>query len=171
MMVGAFKDHTYPAAAPTSNIFKIGAAEASGNAMKWLGDQTRVDFIFPGHQVVIERHDDPSVKKYTALTGSSVATALASGLAAVILYCVQLAGTWRDAGRPDELRAYRSLKNHERMKEAFSQIGTTKESENKYIMVWNRFGRVVKKAENELQAKDMWIDKVAQLADDLMREA
>ncbi|KAI0146018.1 hypothetical protein F4776DRAFT_609046 [Hypoxylon sp. NC0597] len=169
---GAYKDRTYPAATTTTkNIFKIGAAEASGTALKWVGDQSLVDFIFPGHKVPMKRHDNPNVKNYTALTGSSVATALASGLAAVILYCVQLAGTWRDAGRPNELSAYRALKNHERMKEAFSQIGTTKESENKYIMVWNRFTRQVKKAEKESAPKDTYIDYIAALADELMREA
>ncbi|RYP17551.1 hypothetical protein DL765_004440 [Monosporascus sp. GIB2] len=167
---GAYKDRSYPAATATKNIFKIGAAEASGTALKWIGDQSLVDFIFPGHQVVMERHDNPNVKNYTALTGSSVATALASALAAVILYCVQLGGTWRYAGQPNELRAYKLLKDHERMKEAFSQIGTTKESENKYITVWNRFTRVVKKAENQSAPKDTYIDYVMTLADDLMRD-
>ncbi|KAI0382948.1 hypothetical protein F5Y04DRAFT_251481 [Hypomontagnella monticulosa] len=168
---GAYKDRTYPAATTTKNIFKIGAAEASGTALKWIGDQTLVDFIFPGHKVVMERHDNPNVKNYTALTGSSVATALASALAAVILYCVQLAGTWKEPGRPNELRDYKALKNHERMKEAFSQIGTTKESENKYIMVWNRFTRIVKAAETESAPKDVYIEYIEKLAKELMREA
>src|SRR4051794_39774893 len=89
---GAYRDRTYPAASGTKKIFKIGAAEASGAAYKWVGDQSAVDFIMPGHQVVLERHDDRNVTKFTPLTGSSVATALASGLAAVVLYCVQLGG-------------------------------------------------------------------------------
>ncbi|KAI1213091.1 uncharacterized protein F4807DRAFT_471577 [Annulohypoxylon truncatum] len=168
---GAYKDQTYPAASATKNIFKIGAAEASGTALKWLGDQSLVDFIFPGHKVVMERHDNPNVKNYTALTGSSVATALASALAAVILYCVQLADTKRYAGRPNELSAYKSLKDHERMKEAFSQIGTTKESDNKYIMVWNRFTRQVKQAEKDSAPRDRYIDYIIGLADELMRKA
>ncbi|KAJ3557440.1 hypothetical protein NPX13_g9928 [Xylaria arbuscula] len=97
---GAYKDRTYPAATSTKKIFKIGAAEASGAALKWLGDQTLVDFVFPGHQVVMEQHGDPRVKKYTPLTGSSVATALASGLAAVILYTIQLAEVSKERGGP-----------------------------------------------------------------------
>ncbi|KAI0516989.1 hypothetical protein F5B22DRAFT_605779 [Xylaria bambusicola] len=166
---GAYRDRTYPAATSTKKIFKIGAAEASGAALKWLGDQTLVDFVFPGHQVVMEPHGDPRVKKYTALTGSSVATALASGLAAVILYTVQLAEVSQERGG---LRgAYESLKNHDRMKEAFSQIGTTKESESKYITVWNRFANVVKQADSESQPKDRWIDYIGMLANDLMRKA
>lgn len=175
---GAYKDRTYPAATGTKKIFKIGAAEASGAALKWLGDQSLVDFIFPGHQVVMERHGSPKVKQYTALTGSSVATALASGLAALILYVVQAGNINRDRRKQssgfDDNRAlrlddYKALKNHDRMDEAFQQIGTTKESENKYITVWNRFQKTVKKSESQSQ-KDTWIDLVTELADDLMRE-
>ncbi|KAI0101767.1 hypothetical protein GGR51DRAFT_529279 [Nemania sp. FL0031] len=165
---GAYKDTTYPAASSTKKIFKIGAAEASGAALKWLGDQTLVDFIMPGHQVVTEQRDDPRIKNSTALTGSSVATALASGLAAVILYTVQLADVYR---RSDDLGAYRSLKNYDRMKEAFSQIGTTKESDNKYITVWNRFTSVIKPAISEQRPRDEWIDYITTLADQLMRTA
>src|SRR5580658_493987 len=73
---GAYKDRSYPAASSTKKLFKIGAAEASGTALKWLGDQRAVDFIFPGHHVVKERPGDVPVHKFTSLTGSSVATAL-----------------------------------------------------------------------------------------------
>ncbi|KAI1102252.1 hypothetical protein F4804DRAFT_343395 [Jackrogersella minutella] len=118
---GAYKDKTYPAATATKSIFKIGAAEASGAALKWIGDQSLVDFIFPGHRVPMERHDD--------------------------------------------------LKDHDRMKEAFSQIGTTKESEYKYIMVWNRFTKYVKNAERASEPKDRYIDYIVKLAGELMREA
>ncbi|KAI2464187.1 hypothetical protein F4781DRAFT_425759 [Annulohypoxylon bovei var. microspora] len=168
---GTYKDRTYPAASATKKIFKIGAADASGAALKWVGDQSLVDFMFPGDKVVIERHDNPNVKNYTPRTGSSVATALASALAAVILYCVQLANTKRYAGRSNELSAYKSLKDHERMKEAFSQIGTSKATGNKYIMVWNRFTREVKKAEQESAPKDEYMNYIMTLADELMREA
>ncbi|KAK9783757.1 putative Peptidase S8/S53 domain-containing protein [Seiridium cardinale] len=157
---GAYSDRSYPAATRgTKNIFKIGAAEASGTAMKWLGDSRLVDFIFPGHQVVKERSDDPSVKTYTALTGSSVSTALASGLAAVMLYCVQLSAMANSYGRsrPD-LSKYESLKNHERMKEAFLNIGTTEESKKKYIAVWERFERPVQNADQ--QPTDVWIGHI-----------
>ncbi|KAI0902147.1 hypothetical protein F4806DRAFT_445844 [Annulohypoxylon nitens] len=168
---GAYKDNTYPAASATKNIFKIGAAEASGAVLKWVGDQSLVDFIFPGHKVIMERHDNPNIKNYTAVTGSSVATALASGLAAVILHCVQLADTNKYARQLNALTRYKSLKSHERMKEAFSQIGTTYESEHKYIMVWNRFTQQAKAAQDKSAAKDDYIDYIVALADELMRRA
>lgn len=177
---GAQRDRTYPAAtASTKNIFKIGAAEPAGTATKWLGE-TLVDFIFPGHEVVRERQDDPGVTKYTPKTGSSVATALASGLAALVLYCVQLAAVARQkkgasGGRTTatttttgsafgNLAGYQALKNHERMKEAFLQIGTTKD---KYIRVWERFEKPVKDAEGK--PKDEWMDCVEALAETFTR--
>ncbi|KAK8115693.1 hypothetical protein PG984_012195 [Apiospora sp. TS-2023a] len=125
---GAQRDRTYPAAtAYAKNIFKIGAAEPAGTATKWLGE-TLVDFIIPRHEVVRERQDDPGIIKYTPETGSWVATALASGLATLVLYCVQLAAMskkGRGGGRTtttqslSNLAGYHALKSHERMKEAF----------------------------------------------------
>lgn len=164
---GAFKDRSYPAAS-SKKIFKIGAAEASGTAMKWLGDQRAVDFIFPGHNVVKERPGEVPADRYTTLTGSSVATALAAGLAAVILYCVQVGAI------PPQARAlgvtqdvFRDLKKHDFMRTAFLDIGTTEESEKKYIAVWERFKEVVQMADQE--PKDKWIDIVTRLAALLMR--
>jgi hypothetical protein len=160
---GAYKDRSYPAASSTKKLFKIGAAEASGTALKWLGDQRAVDFIFPGHHVVKERPGDVPVDKYTSLTGSSVATALAAGLAAVILYCVQVgAQPARARHRGVTMDDFRALKKHSRMRDAFLEIGTTDESEKKYIAVWERFEEAVKKAESE--PRDKWIDIVTDLA-------
>jgi Subtilase family len=160
---GAYKDRSYPAASSTKKLFKIGAAEASGTALKWLGEQRAVDFIFPGHQVVKERPGDVPVDKYTSLTGSSVATALATGLAAVILYCVQVgAQPVRARHRGVTMDDFRALKKHSRMRDAFLEIGTTDESEKKYIAVWERFKEAVKKAESE--PRDKWIDIVTDLA-------
>ncbi|KAI0965231.1 hypothetical protein F4678DRAFT_340691 [Xylaria arbuscula] len=163
---GALRDTTYPAACSTKEIFKIGAAEASGAALKSLGDQSFIDFTLPGHQVFIG-DDDAKVNNCPRLTGSSVATALASGLAAVILYTVQLAEVHR---RSNDLQAFRSLKNYGRMHEAFTQIGTSRESKFKYITVWNRFERVIKPAVNQVKPRDEWIDFVCELADELMRK-
>ncbi|KAG8169744.1 hypothetical protein KVR01_000489 [Diaporthe batatas] len=172
---GAASAVTYPAASHTTKLFKIGAAEAAGGTYKWVGGLSHVDFIFPGYQVVTERHDDPRVKNYTALTGSSVATALASALAAMILYTIQIGDVWRDhknrqgAGPPNGhlLNRYKSLKDHDKMREAFLQIGTTKESGHKYIKVWERFERKVKKAESDGAARDEYVDYIMDLADQL----
>jgi len=163
---GAYMDRSYPAASSTKKLFKIGAAEASGTAIKWLGDQRAVDFIFPGHNVAVkEQQGNGRTEKSTTLTGSSVATALASGLAAVILYMVQ-AGALTPTGRARQkgvtMDDFRALKKHNRMREAFLQIGTTEESEKKYIAVWDMFKEAVIKSEGE--PRDMWIDIVTDMA-------
>ena len=145
-------------ASATKRLFKIGAAEASGTAFRWLGDQRAVDFIFPGHNVGTERFSDGPEDKSVKLTGSSPATALASGLAAVILYCVQVAAK---SGRAKgiTMEDFRALKQHDRMRDAFLALGTTDESEKKYIAVWDRFRPVTKKAESE--PRDRWVDVLA----------
>lgn len=82
---GIARDQSFPAAcAGTKLIFKIGAAESSGAVWKWVGDPTDVDFIFPGHRVVKDRPNYTLATKCDILTGSSVATAIASGLAAFL---------------------------------------------------------------------------------------
>lgn len=165
---GPVKDNSYPAATTrTKNIFKIGAAEASGEAMTWLGDPDLVDFIFPGHQVIKERTDDPSVRKFTALTGSSVSTALAAGLAALILYCVQIAAiVSNESESGPDLSKYQSLKNHQSMKKAFLGIGTTETSKSKYLRVWDKFDKPVRDSEGQL--KDQWIKNLTDLANTLI---
>lgn len=82
---GIARDQSFPAAcAGTKLIFKIGVAESSGAVWKWVGDPTDVDFIFPGHRVVKDRPNYTLATKCDILTGSSVATAIASGLAAFL---------------------------------------------------------------------------------------
>jgi Subtilase family len=163
--LGAFKDRSYPAASGTKKIFKIGAAEPSGTALKWHGDHSAVDFIFPG-QVSL----DTNATKSAMINPSSVATALASGLTAVILYTVLLGSAFPRPGRQLSvaLEEYRALKAHERMLQALRHIGTTKESEQKFITVWNKFAKTVKNSEN--REKEEWIELVAKLAEDLKRE-
>jgi hypothetical protein len=76
-----------------SKIFRIGTAQATGKAYPWAGDQ--VGFIFPGENVGMKstdmvRPNEDNVPK----TGSSVATALAAGLAAMIIHCVRIGAVY-----------------------------------------------------------------------------
>jgi hypothetical protein len=165
---GGYRNHSFPFASSTKRLFKIGAAEASGTALKWLGDQRAIDFIFPGHNVEPRASDGPLDKhgrEHTSLTGSSVATALAAGLAAVILYSVQVGAlnpTARAKLKGVTMEDFRALRKHDQMKEAFLEIGTTDESDKKYIAVWERFKEAVKKSKT--QEPDTLIDIVTDLA-------
>lgn len=75
----------------SNKIFKIGAAKADGRTLGWTGDPDSVNFILPGDNVMPVEGDRISEEKDTPRTGSSVATALAAGLAALLIYVVRLA--------------------------------------------------------------------------------
>jgi hypothetical protein len=72
-----------------TKMFRIGAATVDGLAHPRVSDD--VDYILPGHNVLslsnnLMGTDGPM----TPMTGSSVATALAAGLAALVIHCVRL---------------------------------------------------------------------------------
>lgn len=166
---GIARNHSFPAAS-TKHIFKIGAAEASGEMWKWVGDPADVDFIFPGHNVVKERPNDAPVEKCRTLTGSSVATAIAAGLAALVLYCVQLGALNTQASNQQQgqgnptvtMEDFKAMKGHERMKEVFLAIGTSRVSGNKYVEVWDVFSPAAKLGEG--LAREQRIDIVTKVA-------
>lgn len=169
---GASRDNSFPACGGTKNLFKIGAAAATGRVWKWVGDSNDVDFIFPGHNIVKERPKDAPMDKCQTLTGSSVATAIATGLAALVLYCVQLGAVntqvsnqqHGQGGNIVTMEDFRAMKGHARMKEAFSAIGTSQASGNKYIEVWNLFEPAAKHAEGvEMERKVAIVTELAQM--------
>lgn len=144
---------TFPAASNEKKIFRIGAANENGNVWECVGKQ-EIDYIFPGQNIVQERYKETPLKACETLTGSSVATAIAAGLAALVLECVQLAailnhsdfrGNGQDAFHFESLKRaaylvsiqdYKDLKRHDRMKMAFENIGVTNQ---RYIEVWKVF--------------------------------
>lgn len=80
---------TYPYAANQGYIFSIGAATANAKPADYVkpGD---AHFLFPGHGVPLMDDGSPDRGLGGAQNGSSVATALAAGLAALVLECVRL---------------------------------------------------------------------------------
>jgi len=105
---GVKKNMAYPASL-SNVVFRIGAATAYGDTWKWVGtDEADVDFILPGTRLRVDTRD-PVVKNVKPCSGSSLATALAAGLAAVVLDCVAI-------NDPAELNLLRSRAN---MKMAF----------------------------------------------------
>lgn len=74
------KDYCYPG--DFGGCIKIGSATNTGDAMSWVNIE-KVDFLLPGVDVPFASDDGKTV---THESGSSVATAAASGLAGVLLY-------------------------------------------------------------------------------------
>lgn len=114
-------------------LMAIGAATARGDPST-LVDKERVDFLFPGEQIVIDSKDsDPSLVSTPpkAENGSSISTALATGTAALILFLAQLV-------RPE---FYLKLQQPGRMKSAFGKfcLGTNSKYFNAQAHFEKRF--------------------------------
>ena len=169
---GSHQDKEYPAAYNPTRIFRIGAAKANGNVWDWVGDPRNLDFILPGHEVVDRNPHGAPLEKFRPRTGSSVATALAAGLAALVLHCVRLSAIHTDTLGPSATKSavaisdFNNLQKHDNMKAAFKAIGTSEESQNKFIEVWRHFS----KAEEALRRSDQLgkLEIVANLARNLI---
>ncbi|TGO27280.1 hypothetical protein BPAE_0044g00130 [Botrytis paeoniae] len=143
---GLHQDNDYPVASNPTKMFKIGAAKPNGNVWDWEPNIRHLDFIVPGQNFQLQ-------------TGSSVATALGAGLAALVICCVRLASIHtqmsRQKGHPDApssltLDDLRHVKNHENMKAALRTIGTSPDSDNNFIEIWRLFD----KATRDMAGKD-----------------
>lgn len=167
---GAKQADTFPSKA-NCKIFKIGAADAHGGPFDLLGDINSVDFILPGHLVAGEEFTDAEVanlEKAQVWSGSSIATALAAGLAALILYCAQirvLRSPEKSIERKDAERHFQMLKRHDHMMKAFKTIGESGKA-GKYPPVWDIFGKKVEKWQDRAQRAEP-IELLAEVAKDL----
>jgi hypothetical protein len=110
-----------------SNKFKIGAAEADGTRYSWAS--ANVDFILPGKNVRLRKEDILKPEEDEELhTGSSVATALAAGLAALIIHCVKLGAIYNfrqgldPAGKSE--KTVQAIKKYDEMRKAFKYISS-----------------------------------------------
>lgn len=142
---GNFRYLDYPSAAQRDKVFRIGAAHDHGQPSKYVDKD--VDFIFPGV------HVDISGSGSGAASGSRIATALAAGLAAVVIYChkicaLALKAQTQAVMSPDEtLRgkfsetAVLRLSKHAVMKGAFGRIGWV--NDTKFIQIWDELQPVV----------------------------
>lgn len=142
---GANSTSTYPSKA-TNRIFTIGAANSSGASLDYIGNPAELSYTFPGDKVEVD--DGPAKTASHTVDGSSVATALAAGLAALILYCVQVRiFLTKDSEKQRVREYYKKVKEFEGMKKAFSAIDTTEESGHKFLKVWEVFGKQIEQKE------------------------
>lgn len=116
-------DDTYPACLPS--VFKIGAAKASGNEAEWTESSSH--FTFPGEDLRAETPTYIESKRNSPVSGSSLATALASGLAALMLYCIDITD--------DSLKLRENARKHTAMERAFKRM-TNKNEQPRYIRAW-----------------------------------
>lgn len=145
-------DNTYPG---KSNCYiKIGAATASGEKLPWVsGEQS--EFLLPGENVQPAEADAWSHSQ-SGPFGSSIATALAAGLAGVLLYCNRLIGRETTAGEVEELKDTVNMRNAFKSmasRDNFVEVRNSLEPlfKNPQDIVWNkkkdRSGKVMRDLE------------------------
>ncbi|KAI1800411.1 hypothetical protein F4811DRAFT_31450 [Daldinia bambusicola] len=93
----------YPAGSDTTKLRIVGAADMTGHPLN-IVDTSRVHYLFPG-EVILENNGKP-------ISGSSAATALAAGTAAMILFCYELGyGKMETIAKPGRMgQLFNSLK-------------------------------------------------------------
>ncbi|KAK2616051.1 hypothetical protein N8I77_002766 [Diaporthe amygdali] len=147
---GKFADRTFPHAG-NQGSFRIGGATATGKTLDTVGDKDKLDFVFPGHEVVIDHWyedvDRKTLDEFDAHSGSSVATALAAGLAALIIECVRL-GVVHTNENPEKqndpdiavtANDLALIRKSQALKQAMLSIGTDMNTGHKYLEVWRLF--------------------------------
>ncbi|KAJ5682970.1 hypothetical protein N7462_006135 [Penicillium macrosclerotiorum] len=154
-----FKDDSR---SPIRSLFRIGAATAKGKTLDWA--DTPVDYILPGERVTMREDDQVFELDKKPETGSSVATALAAGLAALIIDCVRLAADYNSNGRMTEERVTLLAKigTPEGMTTAFRAINDGRTGGT--LAVESFFRERAKKLENQdISEKEKW-EMIASMA-------
>ncbi|KAI1083970.1 hypothetical protein F5B20DRAFT_526194 [Whalleya microplaca] len=157
---GKFPKPDYPSGPWHDRFFRIGAACADGTVFNWTSEAD-ITYVLPGVDVIKDRAGSSSVGAPSARdvtkrvvdfnyeTGSVVATALAAGLAAMIIYCVKASiMTIKTANQnqdpvvgiaiPDN--GANLIADPDAMKRAFASLG--KVTPNKFIPVWEELDKI-----------------------------
>ncbi|KAJ5491869.1 Peptidase S8/S53 subtilisin/kexin/sedolisin [Penicillium expansum] len=154
----------YAVSAHHSECFRIGAVEDFSTTQPGLYFDN-VDFLFPGYFLMQTDSADLGIKdlSFFERSGPSVATAFATGLAALILSCGPLFNSESSEGKWPQW-ATGDLP-HQDMKDVFRAIGTGVESVHKFVEVWNFFDDVI--AECEQAPSDQRTKILAQIPERL----
>jgi len=169
---GKVDDMSYPHACRPADTFRIGAATESRGVWDMVSDKDKIDFALPGKDVLLEEdtvasaaagslgdgsNDTPT---FEAHTGSSVSTALAAGLAALIMECVRIgrietvaqdSGSVGGGGADNTIlqNDLVHIRTKKGMETAFRSIGTSSQTDNKFINVEELFTEALKAFQNE----------------------
>lgn len=147
---GNIDDNFYPGS--YTDVICIGAAKSTGNKSEWVrSDQAQ--YLCPGEDVKVEVNSIQG-----PATGSSIATALAAGLAALILHCVDIycADPEIEADKSD-LRE--TLQDLDYMKQVFKNMA----GNNNYIRAFEFFNREFRDADWEDKGRKEFVKLIAKL--------
>ncbi|ROV88757.1 hypothetical protein VMCG_10053 [Cytospora schulzeri] len=164
---------TLPYSHASNYVFRIGAADAYGWSDRQTEDHNTIDWFFPGNQVA-DDFNPRSVRTDQLMyrDGSSVATALAAGLASLILYLVNV---MKEHYRAEPKIANKYSEYADRlcqrnvMKKAFDNIITDDNyRDKKFLPVWDLFGKRADKILEDTRNKDAKWEILAELCTKLV---
>ena len=145
---GAIQASEHPWSSDKERIFRIGAATADGRIWESTGTPSNLSFIVPGYKVVARNpyREGALPNDFKERTGSSIATALATGLAALVMHCVRLGAIQTELEKEKgsvssnavKEADYKLIKSYNHMNEVFTSIGLDK-TQQRFIEVWKRF--------------------------------
>ncbi|KAI9040967.1 uncharacterized protein KD926_007508 [Aspergillus affinis] len=130
--IATFSSKGIPNPGEADHCIKIGCASSFGRSLSWTYEG-QLDFLVPGDEAVVEYL---RISSSTYISGSSVATAAASGLAGLLLCCSRLV----DAEEPTFFRS------GQRMRNVFKALATIKPTisnppqDSRYLDVEYYFG-------------------------------
>ncbi|KAL7940996.1 hypothetical protein V8C42DRAFT_336141 [Trichoderma barbatum] len=151
---GKFTELDYPSGPWRDRFFRIGAAAADGTVFQWTPD-VDITYVLPGVEVIVDHSFQATerfnkrAKDFKFETGSSVATALAAGLAAMVIYCVKASilsiktanqnkGSTVGITIADD--AAKMIANPDSMKRAFARLGEV--TKVNFIQVWEKLDHI-----------------------------
>jgi Subtilase family len=138
----------YPWTFNQHGIFRIGAATVDGQRYNRTGDRQVLTFIAPGLEIVMRNPGQEGTvpADFKEKTGSSIATALTAGLAALILSCFRIGAIHTEqemqssshhaVGVADFMAVTQPEKMH-----AVMRLLTSERSGNEFLEVWRSFGQ------------------------------
>jgi hypothetical protein len=169
---GQSADFTYPHASNKA-IFKIASAKSADSILDTDYNECVPDFFFPDDTAVKECGDDvdgAALNIFDAHSSSSVANALAVGLAALMIECVRLGIIYTNENKQlnpklaitkeDLLK----MRDPDQMRRALSRIGSNWKTGNKYIEVWYIFTAVASNLQHREGSRILQLHEIATLA-------
>ncbi|KAK0732407.1 peptidase S8/S53 domain-containing protein, partial [Apiosordaria backusii] len=123
-------------------IFRIGAALSLGQRDPHAEDKENINYFFPGNQVA-DALNPRSTAQVRYHDGSSVGTALAAGLASMVIYCAVIMQTCLKTYYKKFEGIAAEVRRRDRMERAFDRVvrwNPKSIEDKKYLPVWESFG-------------------------------
>lgn len=165
----------YPVGSGIKELFRIGAAKADNTPWPQAGGRNIVEYILPGHEVRERKGDEVIQDDKSLKSGSSIATALAAGLAALMIHVVRMAVIHTYELKKEnsneanimKLISLSTIKSPATMRKTFDSMTRNKT----YVHVWGNFNQKGSELKAANDSEDPKAEKrriIAELARDIV---